>query len=251
MRNDLRRDRKLPGFFDKEVYDILDSGSQAPPLPLALPSPPSITVTVCKDMDMDSKRGSAPAPSPSPADPAEPHLYDSNRSVPVEDGLFSDFEQDEVSASPEKKDILPPSNRDFPAPIPLSGSYFIPFLVFQFIVRGFFFLFAFSALHSHSTVLLLPLCHLSSLLACFLSCLFLLLLPMILLCQCYTSVSCKHGKTISTSRCLIAIWTISCMFSSPLQKSNINHSSVDAKGKVMINIMPHSHLNCFITFVLV
>ncbi|ESW14584.1 hypothetical protein PHAVU_007G000400 [Phaseolus vulgaris] len=122
MRNDLRRDRKLPGFFDKEVYDILDSGSQAPPpLPLALPSPPSITVTVCKDMDMDSKRGSAPAPSPAPADPAEPHLYDSNRSVPVEDGLFSDFEQDEFSASPEKKDILPPSNRDFPAPIPLSG----------------------------------------------------------------------------------------------------------------------------------
>ncbi|KAK7358075.1 hypothetical protein VNO80_17375 [Phaseolus coccineus] len=127
MRNDLRRDRKLPGFFDKEVYDILDSGSQAPALALALSSPPSITVTVCKDMDIDSKRGPAPAPAsasasdPAPADPDEPHLYDSNRSVPVEDGLFSDFEQDEVSASPEKKDIFPPSNRDFPAPIPISG----------------------------------------------------------------------------------------------------------------------------------
>ncbi|XP_047151102.1 trihelix transcription factor ASR3-like isoform X3 [Vigna umbellata] len=139
MRNDLRRDRKLPGFFDKEVYDILDSGSQGPALALALSSPPSMTVTVCKDMrmDMDTKRGYAPAPSsasapapapapvpapvPAPAEPEEPHLYDSNRSVPVEDGLFSDFEQDEASASPEKKDIFPPSNRDFPAPIPISG----------------------------------------------------------------------------------------------------------------------------------
>lgn len=91
-------------------------------------------------MDMDTKRGYAPAPSsasdaapapaPAPAEPEEPHLYDSNRSVPVEDGLFSDFEQDEVSASPEKKDIFPPSNRDFPAPIPISGLNFIPFHVF-------------------------------------------------------------------------------------------------------------------------
>lgn len=134
MRNDLRRDRKLPGFFDKEVYDILDSGSQAPALALALSSPPSITVKVFKDMDMDTKRGPAPAPAPasasasdpapSPSEPEEPHLYDSNRSVPVVDGLFSDFEQDEVSASPEKKDILPPSNTDFPDPTPISGSNF-------------------------------------------------------------------------------------------------------------------------------
>ncbi|XP_027936927.1 trihelix transcription factor ASR3-like [Vigna unguiculata] len=125
MRNDLRRDRKLPGFFDKEVYDILDSGSQAPALALALSSPPSMTVTVCKDMrmDMDTKRGYTPAPSSAsvPAEPEEPHLYDSNRIAPVEDGLFSDFEQDEVSASPDKKDIFPPSNRVFPAPIPISG----------------------------------------------------------------------------------------------------------------------------------
>ncbi|XP_014506191.1 trihelix transcription factor ASR3-like [Vigna radiata var. radiata] len=41
VRNDLRRDRKLPGFFDKEVYDILDSGSQGSALALALSSPPS------------------------------------------------------------------------------------------------------------------------------------------------------------------------------------------------------------------
>ncbi|MCL7038271.1 hypothetical protein MKW94_027607 [Papaver nudicaule] len=30
MRNDLRKERKLPGFFDREVYDILDGGVVAP-----------------------------------------------------------------------------------------------------------------------------------------------------------------------------------------------------------------------------
>ncbi|CAJ1977832.1 unnamed protein product [Sphenostylis stenocarpa] len=126
MRNDLRRDRKLPGFFDKEVYDILDSGSQAPALSLALSSPLSTTVTVCKDMDMNNPDPDPDAaPTPAPAEPEEPHLYN-NRSAPVEDGLFSDFEQDEVAASPEKKDVLPPSKRDIPAPFPISGSNFIP-----------------------------------------------------------------------------------------------------------------------------
>lgn len=38
LRNDLRRERKLPGFLDKEVYDILDSGSQTPALAVALVS---------------------------------------------------------------------------------------------------------------------------------------------------------------------------------------------------------------------
>ncbi|TKY50517.1 Trihelix transcription factor GT-2 [Spatholobus suberectus] len=120
MRNDLRRERKLPGFFDKEVYDILDSGSQAPALALALSSPPPTTVTVPvgKDKDKDTKR--VPDPDEA-AEPEEPHLYDSNRSAAGEDGLFSDFEQDEVPASPEKKDVLPPSNKDIPAPIPISG----------------------------------------------------------------------------------------------------------------------------------
>ena len=111
MRNDLRRERKLPGFFDKEVYDILDSGSQAqtPALALALSSPP-----VAKGKAEEYAE-------------AEPHLYDSNRSVAGEDGLFSDFEQEEVgaTASPEKKDGLPPTNTNpIPAPIPISGSFF-------------------------------------------------------------------------------------------------------------------------------
>ncbi|VVB01995.1 unnamed protein product [Arabis nemorensis] len=31
MRNDIRREKKLPGFFDKEVYDIVDGGVIPPP----------------------------------------------------------------------------------------------------------------------------------------------------------------------------------------------------------------------------
>ncbi|CAH2059580.1 unnamed protein product [Thlaspi arvense] len=36
MRNDIRRERKLPGFFDKEVYDIVDGGVIPPAIPPAL-----------------------------------------------------------------------------------------------------------------------------------------------------------------------------------------------------------------------
>lgn len=30
MRNDARRERKLPGFFDREVYEVLEGGESAP-----------------------------------------------------------------------------------------------------------------------------------------------------------------------------------------------------------------------------
>ncbi|KAH0925480.1 trihelix transcription factor ASR3 [Brassica rapa] len=44
MRNDVRRERKLPGFFDKEVYDIVDGGVVPPANPvLALGLAPAST----------------------------------------------------------------------------------------------------------------------------------------------------------------------------------------------------------------
>ncbi|XP_010538162.1 PREDICTED: trihelix transcription factor ASR3-like [Tarenaya hassleriana] len=61
MRNDLRRERKLPGFFDKEVYDIID-GSATP----AAAEEPALVLAL------------APA------------------STSAEEGLFSDFEQEET-----------------------------------------------------------------------------------------------------------------------------------------------------------
>ncbi|KAG5005594.1 hypothetical protein JHK82_029617 [Glycine max] len=107
MRNDLRRERKLPGFFDKEVYDILDSpAALALALSSSSPPPPTTTKTITL-----------------PAEEPLPHLYDSNRSAPGdgEDGLFSDFEQDEVAASSKK-------NKDIPAPIPISEKLYQPLL---------------------------------------------------------------------------------------------------------------------------
>ncbi|KAL2329693.1 hypothetical protein Fmac_017274 [Flemingia macrophylla] len=91
MRNDLRRERKLPGYFDREVYNILDSPStaaaSAAETPLLAAAPPTVDEEV--------------------------HLYDSNRRVGSEDGLFSDCEKDEV--------LLLASAKDFPAPVPISG----------------------------------------------------------------------------------------------------------------------------------
>ncbi|XP_022959967.1 trihelix transcription factor ASR3-like isoform X2 [Cucurbita moschata] len=118
MRNDLRRERKLPGFFDREVYDILESGSAPSPSPaLALALAP------------------APAPPPVPAltsalnsDDAEPeHVFDSFKTAAADDGLFSDFEQDETSQSPikevpGKEAPVPTPDGEIPAPAPLSGT---------------------------------------------------------------------------------------------------------------------------------
>ncbi|KAG7025232.1 Trihelix transcription factor ASR3, partial [Cucurbita argyrosperma subsp. argyrosperma] len=122
MRNDLRRDRKLPGFFDREVYDILESGSA--------PSPsPALALAL------------APAPAPPPvsaltsalnSDDAEPeHVFDSFKTAAADDGLFSDFEQDETSQSPIKEvpgKEAPVSTPDgeIPAPAPLSEKLYQP-----------------------------------------------------------------------------------------------------------------------------
>lgn len=84
MRNDLRREKKLPGFFDREVYDILDGGAGAgaggststPRNPLALALGPSSS-----SMAEEVKEEEPEA------------VFDSGRSAAADDGLFSDFEQ--------------------------------------------------------------------------------------------------------------------------------------------------------------
>lgn len=99
MRNDLRRERRLPGFFDKEVYDILDSGSPA------APETPVLALAL------------APGPVPAAENMEEGGaLFDSGRIAAAEDGLFSDFEQEESGRSPEKT-----KDTTVPAPMPISG----------------------------------------------------------------------------------------------------------------------------------
>lgn len=100
MRNDVRRERKLPGYFDREVYDVLDSpSSSAAPAAAAAPSPAKVSEAAVGDEEV--------------------HLYDSNRRVGGEDGLFSDCERDEVLATPANH---------VPAPVPISGLFFYGFL---------------------------------------------------------------------------------------------------------------------------
>ncbi|XVF44392.1 hypothetical protein PTKIN_Ptkin02bG0116100 [Pterospermum kingtungense] len=119
MRNDIRRERKLPGFFDKEVYDILEGGSTAIP---SSATAPGLALGL--------------APTPAAQDVAEDAeaVFDSGRSATAEDGLFSDFEQDDAAGSPEK--VEPPvaaaAVKAVPAPTPISGNLRIVYKKFYF-----------------------------------------------------------------------------------------------------------------------
>uniref|UniRef100_A0A5B7B136 Myb-like domain-containing protein n=1 Tax=Davidia involucrata TaxID=16924 RepID=A0A5B7B136_DAVIN len=125
MRNDLRREKKLPGFFDREVYDILDGGPSAaaatPTTTLVLALAPSTTAAEDEKEELAAEEVDSEA------------MFDSGRSAAAEDGLFSDFEllgQEEAGGSPEKeflpaKDIPPPTS--VPAPTPISEKQYQPF----------------------------------------------------------------------------------------------------------------------------
>ncbi|XP_057493359.1 trihelix transcription factor ASR3-like [Actinidia eriantha] len=109
MRNDLRRERKLPGFFDREVYDILDGGTMpsVTPTGLALALAPS-TEAVEEEVEAEA-------------------VFDSGRSAAAEDGLFSDFEQsaqEEAGVDSPDKDSPPAKEvhtTNVPDSIPISG----------------------------------------------------------------------------------------------------------------------------------
>lgn len=123
MRNDLRRERKLPGFFDREVYDILDGGggggsggggSEEVVEGLALGLAPASTVAASETAEEAEAEAEA-----------EP-VFDSGRSAAADDGLFSDFEQsarDELGGSPDKGKETPVTAVPTPAPAPISGNF--------------------------------------------------------------------------------------------------------------------------------
>ncbi|KAJ8759346.1 hypothetical protein K2173_006866 [Erythroxylum novogranatense] len=97
MRNDLRRERKLPGFFDREVYDILDGTG-----------------------------GVSAAASLAQANETEA-VFDGGRSAAVEDGvLLSDFDEDGGGSSEKEtaaKDVQPiraVAAVDTESPLPIS-----------------------------------------------------------------------------------------------------------------------------------
>uniref|UniRef100_A0A7N0RBP6 Myb-like domain-containing protein n=1 Tax=Kalanchoe fedtschenkoi TaxID=63787 RepID=A0A7N0RBP6_KALFE len=101
MRNDLRREKKLPGFFDREVYDILEGDSPATCLALALG--PALQAD---------------------ADDAEA-VFDSGRTTAAaaaQDGLFSD--EDDGNETPLSKES-PPTR--VAAPLPISEKVYQPY----------------------------------------------------------------------------------------------------------------------------
>ncbi|KAL3599358.1 hypothetical protein D5086_007276 [Populus alba] len=107
MRNDLRRERKLPGFFDREVYDILDGGGGTVQ-GLALALAPSSAAVEAETI-------------------TEGVVFDSGRSAAPEDGLFSDFEQEEGGRSPEAVvKELQPIKAAVAIPTPISEKQYQP-----------------------------------------------------------------------------------------------------------------------------
>ncbi|GKU96273.1 hypothetical protein SLEP1_g9522 [Rubroshorea leprosula] len=102
MRNDLRKERKLPVFFDKEVYDILDSGG----------GPTVSTSSVAPGLTL--------ALTPTPTSEDTETILDSGRCAAADDGLFSNFEKDEDGGSPEK--VEQAAGSAVPVPIPISGA---------------------------------------------------------------------------------------------------------------------------------
>ncbi|KAK8939893.1 hypothetical protein KSP40_PGU005490 [Platanthera guangdongensis] len=88
MRNDLRRERKLPGFFDRDVYDILDGVSTAPA--------PAEETTI--EMTPGRAEGDGDEVG-----------FDSGRSA-ADDGLFSDFEEDKEAEDEEDGEMDRPAS---------------------------------------------------------------------------------------------------------------------------------------------
>ncbi|XP_020591388.1 trihelix transcription factor ASR3-like [Phalaenopsis equestris] len=86
MRNDLRRERKLPGFFDREVYDILDGVVS-----------PAVASTAAPAAAAVEEEGDG-----------EEVVFDSGRSA-ADDGLFSDFEEEKEVDEDEESEMGRPT----------------------------------------------------------------------------------------------------------------------------------------------
>ncbi|CAI9093081.1 OLC1v1028490C2 [Oldenlandia corymbosa var. corymbosa] len=127
MRNDLRRERKLPGFFDREVYDILDGGGGSAAGRDAGEDAP-------EELDLALAPSTVAAAAAAEAEEAAETdaVFDSGRSAGADEGLFSDFEQsvqEEVGGTFDK-DFR--HAREIPvttlqAPTPISEKQYQPF----------------------------------------------------------------------------------------------------------------------------
>lgn len=81
MRNDLRREKRLPGFFDREVYDILDGVGEVGASKLEIEEEEEEKE---KDIDLEEEIGKKGG--------VQERVSDSGK----KDGLFEDEEEDQV-----------------------------------------------------------------------------------------------------------------------------------------------------------
>ncbi|RZR90746.1 hypothetical protein BHM03_00018693 [Ensete ventricosum] len=109
MRSDLRREKRLPGFFDREVYDILDGAAGA---------------AVAEE---EGKNGSGRAAAAGAEE--EEAVFDSGRTA-AEDGLFSDFDEEKEGEEDEEEDSAPPLQPV--AAVPISGKWINYLICFNY-----------------------------------------------------------------------------------------------------------------------
>lgn len=111
MRNDLRREKRLPGFFDREVYDILDGGGglgAGGRISMEVEEEEEEEEEKAKDRDIEEERGGK-------GEGEDQKVSDSGK----KDGLFEDEEEEAEEREGEKDDVPVPAL--VTCAVPISG----------------------------------------------------------------------------------------------------------------------------------
>lgn len=111
MRNDLRREKRLPGFFDREVYDILDGGGGIGGGKIEMEDEEEDEEKE-KDRDIEEERGEGKGEG----EGEDQRVSDGGK----KDSLFED-EEEEVEERGEKADIHIPVATLVTCAVPISG----------------------------------------------------------------------------------------------------------------------------------
>jgi hypothetical protein len=118
MRNDARRERRLPGFFDREVYDILEG--RARPVPddraarNAAAAEEAVAVAVAVHVEEEDREAQVPEA-----------VFDSGRPA-TEEALFSEDEEEEEEVE-DAPAVAPPPPAPSVVAVPVSGELLVDF----------------------------------------------------------------------------------------------------------------------------
>ncbi|PRQ16856.1 putative transcription factor MYB-HB-like family [Rosa chinensis] len=127
MRNDLRRDKKLPGFFDRDVYNVLDGkdATAKPASPLAVLCPMPLNSIPMEDVCHVTEEAAAEEEEEEVEEEEPEKFFNSIRNDSTENDLFSDFEesgQEETTINSKKEQKVTGSpTKIFTTPVPTPG----------------------------------------------------------------------------------------------------------------------------------